>query len=137
MPLVTGPQFMSLAENFRRIEFGHRASVADCCVIRFNITVQPLFHKNFELLFQSFETYMQQGYQLYILADRPKQIQRLEDIFKEKSAVPELTEGPVSKRPFTGVEKTLHEGFIDDDLRVCFFTDHQISPFRLWDPGQR
>ena len=126
MPLVTGPQFMSLAENFRRIEFGHRASVADCCVIRFNITVQPLFHKNFELLFQSFETYMQQGYQLYILADSPKQIQRLEDIFKEKSAVPELAEGPVSKRPFTGVEKTLHEGFIDDDLRVCFFTDHQI-----------
>ena len=72
MPLITGPQFMSLAEKFRRFEFGHRSSVPDCSVIRFNITIQPLFHKNFELLFQSFDTYLQQGYQLYILADSAK-----------------------------------------------------------------
>ena len=31
-----------------------------------------------------------------------------------------------SKIVFTPVNKTLHEGFIDDDLRACFFTDHQI-----------
>ena len=24
------------------------------------------------------------------------------------------------------VQNTLHEGFADDDLRICFFTDHQI-----------
>ena len=122
MPLITGPQFMSLAENFRRIEFGHRASVADCSVIRFNITIQPLFHKNFELLFQSFDNYLQQGYQLYILADSPKQNERLKDIFSQRAA----SEGEQSSIRFTPVDKTLHEGFIDDDLRVCFFTDHQI-----------
>ena len=122
MPLVTGPQFMSQAEGFRRIEFGHRASVADCSVIRFNITVQPLFHKNFELLFQSFDNYLQQGYQLYILADSPKQNERLKDIFAQRAE----SEGEQSIIRFTPVDKTIHEGFIDDDLRVCFFTDHQI-----------
>ena len=122
MPLVTGPQFMSQAENFRRIDFGHRASVADCSVIRFNITVQPLFHKNFELLFQAFDNYLQQGYQLYILADSAKQNERLKDIFAQRAE----NEGEQSAIRFTPVEKTIHEGFIDDDLRVCFFTDHQI-----------
>ena len=122
MPLVTGPQFMSQAENFRRIDFGHRASVADCSVFRFNITVQPLFHKNFELLFQAFDNYLQQGYQLYILADSAKQNERLKDIFAQRAE----NEGEQSAICFTPVEKTIHEGFIDDDLRVCFFTDHQI-----------
>ena len=122
MPLITGPQFMSLAENFRRIEFGHRASVADCSVIRFNITVQPLFHKNFELLFQAFDNYLQQGFQLYVLADSAKQNERLKDIFAQRAA----SEGEQSAIRFTPVDKTLHEGFIDDDLKVCFFTDHQI-----------
>lgn len=122
MPLITGPQFMSQAENFRRIEFGHRSSVPDCSIIRFNITIQPLFHKNFELLFQSFDTYLQQGYQLYILADSAKQNERLKDIFAQRAEA----EGEQSIIRFTPVDKTLHEGFIDDDLKVCFFTDHQI-----------
>ena len=122
MPLITGPQFMSQTENFRRIEFGHRSSVPDCSIIRFNITIQPLFHKNFELLFQSFDTYLQQGYQLYILADSAKQNERLKDIFAQRAEA----EGEQSIIRFTPVDKTLHEGFIDDDLKVCFFTDHQI-----------
>ncbi|WP_033148911.1 transcription-repair coupling factor [Prevotella sp. P6B1] len=122
MPLVTGPQFMHQAEGFCRIEFGHRASVSDCSIIRFNITIQPLFHKNFELLFQAFDNYIDQGYQLYILADSPKQNERLKDIFAQRAA----TEGEQADIRFTPVDKTLHEGFIDDDLKVCFFTDHQI-----------
>ena len=122
MALITGPQFMQLAETFRRIEFGHRASVSDCTVIRFNITIQPLFHKNFELLFQAFDGYRQQGYQLYILADSPKQNERLKDIFAQRAQ----EQGEAAEIRFVPVEKTLHEGFIDDDLKVCFFTDHQI-----------
>ena len=122
MPLVTGPQFMSQAENFRRIEFGHRASISDCSIIRFNITIQPLFHKNFEMLFQAFDSYLAKGYQLYILADSAKQNERLKDIFAQRAQ----NEGEQAEIRFTPVDKTLHEGFIDDDLKVCFFTDHQI-----------
>ena len=114
--LISGAQFMSDAEHFRRIDFGHRPSTSQFSTIRFNITVQPLFHKNFDLLTQAFEDYLLQGYQIYILADSQKQNERLKDIFAEK-------DGNIV---FTPVDKTLHEGFADNDLRVCFFTDHQI-----------
>ena len=115
LQLVTGAQFMADAVNFRRIEFGHRPSVPDASVLHFNISVQPLFHKNFELLTPSFEDYLLQGYQIYICADSQKQNERLKDIFAEKAKI-----------SFTPVEKTLHEGFADNDLRICVFTDHQI-----------
>ena len=114
--LITGAQFMTDAETFRRIDFGHRPSSQPEVTLCFHISVQPLFHKNFDLLTQSFEDYLSKGYQLYILADSQKQNERLREIFEEKA------KGIV----FTPVEKTLHEGFADDDLLVCFFTDHQI-----------
>ena len=114
--LITGAQFMTDAETFRRIDFGHRPSSQPEATLQFHITVQPLFHKNFDLLTQSFEDYLLKGYQIYILADSQKQNERLKDIFAEKAR----------DIVFTPVEKTLHEGFVDDDLLVCFFTDHQI-----------
>ena len=117
--LITGAQFMADADTFRRIEFGHRPSVLPDATQRFNITVQPLFHKNFDLLKQAFESYQQKGYQIYILADSQKQNERLKEILDSLSSD---DNPPV----FTPVDKTLHEGFVDDDLRVCFFTDHQI-----------
>ena len=115
--LINGARFMADANRFRRIEFGHRPSTQNSkfSTLHFDISVQPLFHKNFDLLAQTFEDYLLQGYQIYILADSQKQIQRLEDIFAEKTKI-----------PFTGVDKTLHEGFADNDLRICVFTDHQI-----------
>ena len=115
--LINGVQFMDDANQFRRIEFGHRPSTINSkfSTLNFNVSVQPLFHKNFDLLTETFEDYLLQGYQIYILADSQKQIQRLEEIFAEKAKI-----------PFTGVDKTLHEGFADNDLRICVFTDHQI-----------
>ena len=124
MPLVTGVQFMHQAEEFRRIEFGHRPSTINCqlSTINFHVTIQPLFHKNFEMLFQAFDSYLHKGYQVYILADSAKQNERLKDIFAQRAE----NEGEHAQIRFTPVDKTLHEGFIDDDLKVCFFTDHQI-----------
>jgi len=115
--LITGTQFMSDAEQFRRIEFGHRPSSPCKSTLHFNITAQPLFHKNFDLLAKSFEDYLSQGYQIYILADSAKQTERLKEILNSLGTV--LSE-------FTPVDKTLHEGFADDDLHICVFTDHQI-----------
>ena len=117
--LITGAQFMADADMFRRIEFGHRPSGQPNATLRFNITVQPLFHKNFDLLKQTFEDYQLKGYQIYILADSQKQNERLKDILVSLSSE---DQPPM----FSPVDKTLHEGFADDDLRVCFFTDHQI-----------
>jgi len=112
--LINGPQFLQDADGFCRIEFGHQHSLkqaSEASRLSFDVTVQPLFHKNFDLLKKTFEDYRLQGYQLYVLADSQKQNERLAEI---------LGGG------FTPVERTLHEGFADNDLKVCFFTDHQI-----------
>ena len=88
-------------------------------VISFDMAPQPLFHKNFQLLSQTLEDYQLKGYTLYILADSQKQQQRLKDIFASE----ELERYHIT---FTPVDKTLHEGFVDNEKKVCFFTDHQI-----------
>ena len=113
--LIRGQQFTSEALEFRRIEMGHRPSGLPDATIEFHVSPQPQFHKNFDLLQQSLEQYLADGYQLCILADSKKQLERLRDIFAEKGSV-----------LFDSVEKTLHEGFADNDLRLCVFTDHQI-----------
>ena len=120
--LITGAQFMADADTFRRIEFGHRPSSQPNATLHFNITVQPLFHKNFDLLKQAFEDYQLKGYQIYILADSQKQNERLREILESQQLSVSSKVGSV----FTPVENTLHEGFADDDLRICVFTDHQI-----------
>ena len=112
--LISGPQFTRDAVEFRRIEIGHRPSSQSNATIDFHIAPQPLYHKNFELLEQSLEDFISRGYRLYILADSEKQIQRLEDIFDERQI------------KFIPVNKTIHEGFVNDDLHACLFTDHQI-----------
>lgn len=130
--LITGKQFVSDAAGYRMIEIGHRHVRQPDATIKFNITPQPLFHKNFELLEHSMEDYILKGYKLYILADSQKQNERLKEIFSSTRDVKGNHNSPlptVNTQPridFTPIQKTLHEGFSDNDLRVCFFTDHQI-----------
>ena len=114
LQLTTGARFMSDALNFRRIEFGHRPSSTDSPVVQFlcSVSLQPLFHKNFDLLQQAFSDYREKGYRVYVCADSQKQNERLKEI--------------CGADVFTPIDKTLHEGFIDHDLRICVFTDHQI-----------
>ena len=124
--LVTAQQFADDALNFKRIEFGAKRANEEA-IIHFNISPQPLFHKNFELLTQSLKDYLLQGYKLYILADSEKQTTRLRDIFNSKEINSEAeTTSVADSIPFTPVNRTIHEGFVDNDLKVCFFTDHQI-----------
>ena len=113
--LISGQSFARDMVGFRRIELGHRPSGLPDATITFNISPQPQFHKNFELLQQSLEQYLADGYRLCILADSKKQLDRLKDIFAEKGSV-----------LFDSVEKTLHEGFADNEQKLCVFTDHQI-----------
>ena len=116
--LISGSQFTEAISGLRRIEIGAHATGVPQATLRFNTLQQPLFHKNFDLLRQSFTDYLSKGYRIYVLADSVKQLQRLKDIFSADEAKQALH--------FTPVEKTIHEGFIDHDLRLCIFTDHQI-----------
>ncbi len=121
--LVEPQLFSKELLNFRRIElfsYFHSPTGEGLGVrpvqLSFSTHPQPVFHKNFNLVFQSFNKYLEEGYQLYILADSQKQAARLESIFQDQQ----------TGITFTPVDHTIHAGFVDDDLKVCLFTDHQI-----------
>lgn len=84
--------------------------------IDFNCSPQGLYHKNFDLISDSFRQLLAEGYQICILSDSEKQIDRLKAIFAERN----------DNIPFTPVMSTLHEGFVDHTAKRCVFTDHQI-----------
>ena len=100
----------------RMIVFGNKPSTAIGVSVQFHTTAQPVFHKNFDMVGESFAHFLQDGYTLYICTDSPKQAVRLRSIFEERG----------DDISFEAVDKTLHAGFCDHDLKCCFFTDHQI-----------
>ena len=87
--------------------------------VSFNTSMQPLFHKNFELVTSEFERLISEGYSIHIFADNDKQIRRLEDIFDANRKGDTLI-------TFTPVPTAIHEGFIDHTVKQCYFTDHQL-----------
>ena len=82
----------------------------------FNCTPQGLYHKNFDLIADSFRELKKKGYTIMILSDSEKQAERLRAIFAERG----------DDIAFDYVSGTVHEGFVDHDNRRCVFTDHQI-----------
>lgn len=124
--LCTALQFQEDVAERLHVEFGlggngewQERKERNAASLQFQIQPQPLFHKNFDLLARTLEDYLLQKYTLYILADSQKQQQRLKDIFDSE----ELRRYQIT---FVPVEKTIHEGFVDQDKKCCFFTDHQI-----------
>ena len=85
--------------------------------VKFKTAPQPKFNKNFEVLADDMLRSSQQGYTTRILSENKAQVERLENIFHQ------IGRGQVVVRAW-GL--TLHEGFIDHDLRLCLYTDHQI-----------
>ena len=98
------------------IEIGQKSSFDTYDSIDFDTLPQPTFNKNFDLLIDDLQSHIREGYKIYILADQVKQTDRLRAIFEDKE----------SGIRFIPVNQTLHEGFIDNQAKICCYTDHQI-----------
>lgn len=114
--LITGDDFLRTALRFRRIHFGNRPTGVADATLTFVTQAQPIYHKNFDLVSQSFHAYLENGYTIYILSDVEKQTTRIRTIFEDRG----------DPLPFIPVTKTIHAGFADDTLKICLFTDHQL-----------
>lgn len=84
--------------------------------IEFNTREQPAFNRQFDLLIQDLKSWEAKGFQLNLFAENPKQLERLFTIFKDLK----------EEIHFTPVASSIHEGFIDEDLKIVCYTDHQI-----------
>lgn len=87
----------------------------------FNVSPQPSFNKNFNLLESDLKRRIDEGYSIYISSDNPKQFERLRSIFAHNE------QDDLSKVPrFAELRYALSGGFIDNKAKVCVYTDHQI-----------
>jgi transcription-repair coupling factor (superfamily II helicase) len=100
------------------LEFGPRSSFNQGLQteIEFRTKQQPAFNRQFELLIKDLKTWEKMQFQLFLFAENPKQLERLHSIFEDLKA----------EIHFTPLATSIHEGFIDEDLKVVCYTDHQI-----------
>lgn len=116
--VVDSAEFAEQFNNFFRIAFtaGKQPDYPDAPSIDFNCSPQGIYHKNFDLIAESFTRFEADGYKIYILSDSERQIERLRTIFADRG----------DSIDFSPVEQTIHEGFVEHDTKRCIFTDHQI-----------
>lgn len=118
---VTANDFISAAileaeiKNRHTLEFGNKKFFADT-EISYHTKEQPAFNRQFDILIKNLQGFEAGKYNIFIFADQAKQLERLHSIFTDLKAEIQLTPIPVS----------IHEGFIDDDLKLVCYTDHQV-----------
>ncbi len=116
--VVDAEEFAAAFETFRRLAFtsGRQPVYPDAPAVDFDCSPQGIYHKNFDLISESFERFEKDGFKIFILSDSERQFARLKDIFADRG----------DNIAFEPVNLTLHEGFVDNGARRCIFTDHQI-----------
>ena len=111
----------------RTVEFAEKSHFPTHVRVAFDTLPQPVFHKQFDLLTDDLRQRIEAGYHVYILSEQQKQTNRLAAIFEsisgEATLHSTLNPSPISFVPVKGV---LHEGFVDNGLKICCYTDHQI-----------
>lgn len=123
--IINRDEFISAADFeqdiFKRhvVGFGYSdtfPSSQPAFTIDFTTKEQPAFNRQFEILIKDLREWEAKGFQLYIFAENPKQLERLQTIFDDLKA--EIVFNPVTA--------SIHEGFIDEDLKIVCYTDHQV-----------
>lgn len=112
-----GDEIGDQLDEFHTVEFGN--SHGNRVEKVFDTASQPVFNKNFELLINDWNTYREKDYAISCFSDSSKQLERigsiLNDILKTDS-----------KSFFEPVTYSIQAGFVDNDLKMCCYTDHQI-----------
>ncbi len=113
-------------QDQKTIEIAEKSTFAEHTKIGFDTVPQPIFHKQFDILTDDLKRHIEEGYKIYILAEQQKQLDRLAAIMSA-TLNDEMSEAtPLNDGLFIGINATLHEGFVDKELKICCYTDHQI-----------
>ncbi len=109
-------EFFPLTSRFRRVFIDTPLSSQTEDYIQFSISPQPSFNKNFELLTEDIRSRIENGYKVQIYGDKESQLERIRSILSQNGGlIPDFIKG-----------KNLHNGFIDNENKVCCYTDHEI-----------
>jgi len=119
---IHGDDLMGKLADFSIVEFGNSMYFQDAQKVEFRQKPQPAFNKKFDLLISDLMEHSKKGFANFILSGNPKQIERLYVIFESIQ-----NEQPETERArFEPLAISLSAGFIDNDLKLLCYTDHQI-----------
>lgn len=108
--------FFGRLSGFKKVFIEVPLSCGDAEPVKFNISPQPVFNKNFELLSSDISSRIEQGYRVYIYGEKKSQLERLSSILSQnKGYLPDFVP-----------DKNIHSGFIDNDDKLCCYSDHEI-----------
>ena len=109
-------EFFKDLSRFRRIYLDLPLGRQDEMTVKFNISPQPSFNKNFELLTEDIRKHLEEGYRVRIYGEKKSQLERLQSILMQNGGImPEFISGC-----------NIHNGFIDHENKVCCYSDHEI-----------
>ena len=109
-------EFFSGLKRFRNIYMELPLSHQDEDSVKFSIQPQPVFNKNFELLTEDIRKRIEGGYRVRIYGEKKSQLERLRSILSQNGGLmPEFVP-----------QCNLHNGFIDNENKVCCYSDHEI-----------
>ncbi len=108
----------------RTVEFGTSSKLStvnsQLSTVQFHTKPQPIFSKNFNLLIDDIAQHKEEGYRVIVFSESSKQLSRIQAILND------INHNEESHRDFETETIAIHGGFIDEDLKVCCYTDHQI-----------
>ncbi|WP_159475627.1 transcription-repair coupling factor [Dyadobacter sp. 3J3] len=109
--------FLNQVKKFKTVEFGRRFYFKTESKLPYSSKPQPSFNKDFKRLLDDLSENQSKGFVNIIVAEQPKQLDRLERIFEDLDPF-------VKFQPMPNI--SLREGFIDENLKIACYTDHQI-----------
>jgi transcription-repair coupling factor (superfamily II helicase) len=119
---VDGQDFMHQIASVTTVQYNGHYQFIDSRVLAFHQKPQPSFNKNFNLLIENLHQKHEEGFQSLIFSDNPKQTERLYSIFEDLQTDKRKEE----RVRFTAVNHSISQGFIDEDLKILYYTDHQL-----------
>ena len=114
--MYSDKEFFEETKSYKRVYIDSPISYSGDDIIKFNITPQPVFNKNFEILTEDIRSKIESGFSVYIYGEKQSQLERIKSILSQNGGlIPEFVQG-----------KNIHNGFIDLEDKKCFYSDHEI-----------
>jgi transcription-repair coupling factor (superfamily II helicase) len=114
--------FLKKALDFNIVELGSKAIFNSNKTFEFRILPQPSFNKQFDLLLNNLNDNHFNGIKNYLFCSNEAQAKRFHDIFQ---TLDEANHESIRKQ-YDTIKLPLFQGFIDEELQIACYTDHQI-----------
>ena len=113
--MMPAEKLYAFYETAHVFEINTSSSFANAKVFEFHTTPHPIINKKFDIFGEQLVHNQEEGYGNYFVSQTQNQYERIHEIFAEINP----------KVSLTSIITSLSHGFIDDDMRVCCYTDHE------------